>query len=126
MKFSIRIYSLSSDDDHGTNASLFSNEEKALDALLDKLELSTTVQTEFKEYTRDELKRFYFSPDELPESYDDFFEFLNEIKDPVNNYSIAEYLVEVEGANMATTDLIKSTSHQILSAGIACGAHETM
>jgi ABC-type glycerol-3-phosphate transport system substrate-binding protein len=100
MKIRIRVYSLSSDDDHGTNTLLFSNEEKAVAALLDKLEISTTVQTEFGEYTRDRLKRFYFFPDELPKTYNDFFELLNEIKDPADSYNIDKHLVEVEGSNI--------------------------
>jgi hypothetical protein len=97
MKIQVRVYSVSSDDDHGTNTALFSDEDKAVDALLNKLEISTTVQTEFKEYTRDQLKRFYFFPQELPATYEDFFELLNEIKDPANSYNIDEHLVEVEG-----------------------------
>jgi len=100
MKITIRVYSLSSDDDNGTNTSLFANKEEAVNALLDKLEISTTVQTEFKEYTRDELKRFYFFADELPETYEDFYELLNEIKDPADNYNIDEHIVEVEGPNI--------------------------
>jgi hypothetical protein len=36
MKIRIKVHSLSSDGDHGTNTSLFSNEEKAVDALLDE------------------------------------------------------------------------------------------
>ena len=100
MKIMIRVYSLSSDDDHGTNTLLFPNEEKAVAALLDKLEISTTVQTEFGEYTRDRLKRFYFFPDELPKTYNDFFELLNEIKDPADSYNIDKHLVEVEGSNI--------------------------
>jgi hypothetical protein len=100
MKIMIGVYSLSSDDDHGTNTLLFSNEEKAVAALLDKLEISTTVQTEFEEYTRDQLKRFYFFPNELPKTYNDFFELLNEIKDPADSYNIDEHLVEVEGSNI--------------------------
>jgi hypothetical protein len=100
MKIQIRVYSLSSDDDHGTNTALFSDEDKAVAALLDKLEISTTVQTEFKEYTQDQLKPFYFFPQELPETYEDFFELLNEIKDPADSYNIDEHLVEVEGPNI--------------------------
>lgn len=101
MKPTIKVFSLSSDDEDGTNTSLFAFEEKAVDALLDKLEISTTVQTEFKEYTRDDLKRFYFFPDALPDSYEDFYELLNEIKDPADNYNIAEHLVQVEGPSIA-------------------------
>jgi len=100
MKIKIRVYSLSSDDDHGTNTALFSDEDKAVAALLDKLEISTTAQTEFQEYTKDQLKRFYFFPQELPETYEDFFELLNEIKDPADSYNIDEHLVEVEGPNI--------------------------
>jgi hypothetical protein len=100
MKITIRAYSLSSDDENGTNTALFANEEEAVNALLDKLEISTTVLTEFKEYTRDELKRFYFFPDELPKTYEDFYELLNQIKDPADNYNIDEHVLEVEGANI--------------------------
>ena len=59
MKPTIKVFSLSSDDEDGTNTSLFAFEEKAVDALLDKLEISTTVQTEFKEYTRAEAGTVY-------------------------------------------------------------------
>jgi hypothetical protein len=62
MKIMIRVYSLSSDDDHGTNTLLFSNE--------------------------------------LPKTYNDFFELLNEIKDPADSYNIDKHLVEVEGSNI--------------------------
>jgi hypothetical protein len=100
MKLKIRLYALSSDDDEGTNSALFAEEYQAVDALLDKLGASTTVQTQFEEYTRDQLKHFYFSPENLPESYEDFFELINEIKDPADNYNIGEHIVEVEGVNV--------------------------
>jgi hypothetical protein len=40
------------------------------------------------------------TPDELPTTYNDFFELLNEIKDPADSYYIDEHLVEVEGSNI--------------------------
>jgi hypothetical protein len=88
MKRIITVYSLASDDDYGTKAEVFADEQEAVDLLVRRLKYID----EAPEGTIEKLVASYFAPG----GEDDFYEDIQEWKGPYDTYSVASHALEVE------------------------------
>jgi hypothetical protein len=90
MKAQITVFTLASDDDGGTRAEVFATEKEAVSSLLD------CIDFESEGYSKEQLTRWYFFPDELPEQFEDFYELLSSLKSDYDTYNIDEHTLTVD------------------------------